>query len=240
MMLLIDAGNTRVKWQLRNAANQPVAGAALQHAELEQLGAVLPTLPAACRIHASNVAGADMGARITALLGQRPIHWLQASAYCCGVRNHYADGQLGADRWAALIGAHAQHPAPCLVVMAGTATTIDLLTAAGDFLGGLIVPGSALMQQALTRGTAQLPLAEGRLEQQPRRTIDAIHSGCIQAQAGAIERMFAQLGGAPDALCLLGGGGAEALAPALAIPLRQVDNLVLDGLAAVARSEHAA
>lgn len=247
MMLLIDAGNTRIKWQLRSLANTVVASAAVNHGQLATLGEILPQLEPDCSIHVSNVAGAGIGEQIQQLLGGRDIRWLQSAAECCGVRNLYAPGQLGADRWAALIGAHALHPGPCLVVMAGTATTIDLLSAAGEFLGGLILPGTALMQHALTRGTAQLPLAEGRFSAQPRRTIDAIHSGCIQAQAGAIERMFAQFGGDPDAICLLGGGGADALIPALAptlapgrsLALRRVDNLVLDGLAAIALNHHA-
>ena len=118
--------------------------------------------------------------------------------------------------------------------MAGTATTVDLLSREGDFLGGLILPGVALMQQALAQGTAQLPLADGRFALQPRRTVDAIHSGCLQAQAGAIERMFGQIAGAPHAVCLLSGGAADSLAGLLEIPLRRVDNLVLTGLGAVA------
>ncbi|MDY0071761.1 MAG: type III pantothenate kinase [Thauera sp.] len=238
MMLLIDAGNTRIKWQLRNVNGTVLASAAINHDQLASLGEILPQLQPTTAIHASNVAGPVIGERIRQLLDGRQIHWLQSGPECCGVRNLYAPGQLGADRWAALIGAHALHPGPCLVVMAGTATTIDLLSAAGEFLGGLILPGSALMQQALTQGTAQLPLAEGRFNTQPRRTVDAIHSGCIQAQAGAIERMFAQLADHPDTICLLGGGGADgllpALTPSLGAALRRVDNLVLDGLAAIA------
>ncbi len=110
------------------------------------------------------------------------------------MRNLYENPErLGADRWAALIGARALHPHACVVVTAGTATTVDLLSAAGDFLGGLILPGVELMQQALARGTAQLPLADGRFALQPRRTVDAIRSGCLQAQAGAVERMFRQI-----------------------------------------------
>ena len=120
------------------------------------------------------------------------------------------------------------------MVTAGTATTVDLLSETGDFLGGLILPGVELMQQALARGTAQLPLADGRFALQPRCTVDAIHSGCLQAQAGAVERMFAQIAHAPDALCLLGGGAADSFAGLLQIPVRRVENLVLSGLGAVA------
>ena len=118
----------------------------------------------------------------------------------------------------------------CLVVCAGTATTVDLLGADGEFRGGLIFPGFDLMRAALARDTAQLPLAEGEYRPLPRNTRDAIFSGCLHAQAGAIERMFATLAGAPGALCLLTGGGAARLAPHLNIPLQLTDNLILDGL----------
>ena len=163
------------------------------------------------------------------------LHWNRPARLQCGVRNGYLDeAQLGADRWAALIGARLVHPGAALVVMAGTATTVDLLTADGDFLGGLILPGLALMRRSLARDTADLPFADGAFDAFPRRTEDAIVSGCLEAQAGAIERMFVRLTAEHDALCLLGGGAAAAIAPHLSIPLRQVDNLVLDGLAQIA------
>ncbi len=79
-----------------------------------------------------------------------------------------------------------------------------------------------------------MPLADGRFALQPRCTVDAIHSGCLQAQAGAVERMFRQIADQPQALCLLGGGAADSFAGLLDIPLRRVDNLVLTGLGAVA------
>ena len=64
--------------------------------------------------------------------------------------------------------------------------------------------------------------------------MDAIRSGCLQAQTGAVERMFRQIAAQPDALCLLGGGAADSFADLLEIPLRRIDNLVLTGLGTVA------
>jgi type III pantothenate kinase len=86
------------------------------------------------------------------------------------------------------------------------------------------------MRAALATNTAQLPLAEGEFREAPTNTMDAIVSGCLQAQVGAIERMFAALAGDPDALCLITGGAAVRLAPHLSIPSRLADNLILDGL----------
>ena len=237
MILLIDAGNTRIKWRVVAAAAPLVAvdEGALAHDALGALADVRARHPRLQRGFGCNVAGAAIGAQITHACRDLSLEWLTSTARCAGVRNLYQDpSQLGTDRWGALIGARALHAHAGLVVMAGTATTVDLLSPDGDFLGGLILPGVALMQQALARGTAQLPLADGRFALQPRCTVDAIRSGCLQAQAGAIERMFRQLADQPNALCLLGGGAADSLAPVLEIPLRRVDNLVLSGLGAVA------
>ena len=146
-----------------------------------------------------------------------------------GVVNLYKEpARLGVDRWCALIGARSLVSGPCLVVMAGTATTIDTLDGEGRFCGGLILPGLELMRRSLARDTAALPLAAGRHAPWPRCTDDAITSGCLEAQAGAIERAFARLPG--NASCLLSGGAAGAIAEHLGVPHRQVGNLVLDGL----------
>jgi hypothetical protein len=94
----------------------------------------------------------------------------------------------------------------------------------------------AIDAQSLARDTARLPLADGEPRDPPRNTVDAIVTGCLYAQAGAIERMFARIASSPNALCLLAGGNAARIAPLLAIPLRRIDNLVLHGLAVVAAS----
>jgi type III pantothenate kinase len=121
--------------------------------------------------------------------------------------------------------------------MSGTATTVDVLDREGRFHGGLILPGLALMREALATRTADLPAMSGEYRELPRNTFDAIASGCLQATAGAIERLFRPFAGEPDALCLLSGGAAPTLVPHLALPLRTVDNLVLEGLARIAEGQ---
>lgn len=236
MILLIDAGNTRVKWGLFGDGTWQGEGA-LEHARVGELGAIAQGRTGIGRVFGSNVAGADIADAIArSLHGHAPApEWLRSSAACCGVRNAYDHpAQLGTDRWAALIGARALHPAACLVINAGTATTIDVLDADGLFRGGVILPGEHLMRRSLARDTAQLPFADGRFVAAPHNTADAIASGCRIAQAGAVERMFRQIASAPQALCLLSGGSAHALAEVLDIPIRRVDNLVLKGLAVAA------
>ena len=104
-----------------------------------------------------------------------------------------------------------------MVVMCGTATTIDFLTGDGVFKGGVIMPGVGLMLRSLHEGTAALPDQDGEFFAYPTQTVDAIASGCQHAQAGAIERLFAneQRVQTPDVVCVLSGGAAGAVAPRL-------------------------
>ena len=231
MILCLDAGNTRLTWALFDADLKQQAGGALAYGELDGL-----ELPAAELAVLANVAGPEVGARIEARLRRLdlPLHRATSLANQCGVSNGYEQpAQLGVDRWAALIGARGRNRGPSLVVMAGTATTVDLLDAGGAFRGGLILPGLDLMRASLARNTAQLGPDAGEYRDLPRNTADAIMSGCLNAQAGAIERQFARIAGETHALCLLGGGAAPALAPLLTMPVLRADSLVLEGLARI-------
>ena len=231
-MIAIDAGNTRIKWGVHDATGW-VARGALPTADAGRLREQAGDWPQEAQLLACNVAGASVEGEITSALAGRfaPIRWLRSSAKTCGVRNNYDEPtRLGADRWAAMIGARGRVQGACLVVCAGTATTVDWLAADGEFRGGLILPGVDLMRTSLARNTAQLPLAEGHFSIAPRNTADAIFTGCLQAQVGAVERMYAALRAESDPLCLLTGGAAPCIAPHLSIPFQVVDNLILDGL----------
>lgn len=232
MILCLDAGNTRLKWGTHDG-NVWRAQGACAHADCVGLITELPDN--AERIIACNVAGGAVAARIEALAATLglPLAWFKSSTACCGVTNGYDHpAQLGADRWAALVGARGMHAGNALVVMAGTATTIDVLDADGRFRGGLILPGLTLMRQALARNTAGLPEARGSYRDVPTNTDDAIVSGALHATLGAIARMSRSA--SADFLCLIAGGAAEMLVPHLDLPLLRVDNLVLTGLARVA------
>jgi len=238
-VLAIDAGNTRIKWALHDGASW-VARGTLSTTEAENVGALWTGFAAGTRAIASNVAGdavrekmdracAKHGLKL-AIIGSRRAQ--------LGVTSAYRDpAQLGTDRWAALIAAHHSGSGHKLVVSAGTALTIDALCADGRFLGGLIVPGPALMRRSLDRGTAGLRLTEGAFDPFPASTPDAITTGALQAAIGAIQRMreaMAQRGVSPERL-ILSGGAASDIEPHLPMPATLNDNLVLDGLALIAR-----
>jgi type III pantothenate kinase len=247
--LLIDIGNTFVKWGLfRNAAtggareNRLESGHALQE-EVAGLTASFAKFRTPRQIVISNVAGTRMRGVVTRMIEVWPdapaAHWIIPQAEQCGVVNRYRNpAQLGSDRWAALIGARNLLPARnTLVVVCGTATTVDLLSANGEFRGGFILPGVGLMLRSLHEGTAALPDAEGEYSDFPQQTVDAIVSGCQHAQAGAVERIYHMHAGRDEDLtCLVSGGAARALVPRLTIPCQLHDNLVLEGLYCISQS----
>jgi type III pantothenate kinase len=235
-IVAIDSGNSRIKWGVYENGQWLKRGV-LATREAEGLSEALPQIIAPARVVAANVAGEAVRERIdgaTASL-ELDVTWIVARDEQCGVRSSYADtATLGPDRWAALIAARHLHPGACIVVNAGTTLTADALSAEGIFAGGVIVPGYALMREALAAGTARLKTAEGRFAYFPDNTADAIASGALNALAGAVDRMSRYLAdtGEGDPLVLLSGGDAALIEPLLSAP-RLVDNLVLEGLARI-------
>ncbi len=231
--LLIDAGNSRTKWALLERGRWVQQGVS----DHPGLRAALDKLPAPTRVVASNVAGAAVAESLTEVCARWQIvpEFIRAEAQQCGVSNGYESPEkLGSDRWAALIAAWHIERRACLVVNCGTATTVDALSADGEFLGGLILPGITLMQRSLLTGTAQLRDIDGAVSDFPRTTADAIVSGAIIATVGAILHQYALLA-MPDAPCLLSGGAADSIALHLEeLPLAQLENLVLHGLQLIA------
>lgn len=240
MNLCIDAGNSRVKWGWHDGSRWT----ALASVSLIEFAAATHDINPFAATHAnpekiiiSNVAGEGAHQLLvnwTSIFEAEP-HWLRGTPQACGVQNDYENPeQLGPDRWAALIAARALHSGECLVINSGTATTIDMLTADGVFQGGAILPGVELMRFVLHEHTGRLPLQTGHPVQTPRNTLDAIESGCWHAQAGAVQRVAAQMG--KDVLCLFSGGAGQVLMQQLPhLKTRYVDNMVLEGLARIAQ-----
>lgn len=265
MLLLIDAGNTRVKWALLQQQVAPVLPIAwsrsgsLSHEALEQLQTDLDKVDVA-RIVISNVAGAALAARLKAVLlvlfPQVRLELFRSSAQFADLRNHYdAPERLGSDRFASAIAAHYLYPTlDLLVVTCGTATTVDAVRAANvndvnpSFRGGMILPGLQVMALALANNTAQLPqivdetgAAIPNIENVfAKNTEQAIASGCIHAQLGAIQCGLAAMQQTSDAVLLVvSGGAAPYLAPYFATSMScktvWIENLVLTGLLVVSK-----
>ena len=243
-LLAIDAGNTRVKWGLFDKSGKMLESGTVVNTELQSM-----QLPSASRVIISNVAGNDIATQLKALIANMSnIIWLSAQTAACGVRNQYQiPSSLGTDRWAALIAAWQLKKAPCIVVNAGTAVTIDALTVdtsnnEGLFLGGLILPGIDLMKTSLGEATAQLPKinpANGSANSVTffaTNTAEAIQAGALNAVLGAITRMSTALqekcGATPT--IVIGGGNAQVIAEQLqltsALGVSVVENIVLQGL----------
>lgn len=232
-MLLLDVGNSRVKWAFVRDGKWLHSGA-VDNSELVTLKTVFAQLPIPSRIVVSNVAGEEMQQRVYSLFAQwnSAITLVMACEQQCGVTNGYQmPSQLGSDRWAALIAAWHDVQGACIVVNCGTATTVDAVSQQGKFLGGIILPGMQLMHRSLVTHTAQLNTLPGELSNFPVNTADAIHTGIVRATLGAVEKQFELLASSDAKVqCVLGGGSAEQLAPHLNLPFQYIDNLVLRGL----------
>jgi type III pantothenate kinase len=242
--LAIDIGNTRLKWALYDA---PHPGAALLRQGavfLETIDDLADTdwkdLPTPASMLGCVVAGDAVRRRVEEQMGLWDIEprWVVPSAHEAGLTNGYDHpSRLGADRWVSLAGARARVLAagekrPAMVVMVGTAVTVDALDADGRFLGGLILPGFGLMLRALEQGTAGLKVPTGDVVDFPTNTSDALMSGGANAIAGAIERqtrLLKQRTG-QEPLLLMTGGAAVKLAPTVDLPFETVDTLIFDGL----------
>lgn len=245
--LAIDIGNTRLKWGLY-AAPKPGARLLEQGAVfLETIDELAETdwkdLPSPDSMLGSVVAGDAVRRRVEEQMELWDVaaHWVVPSAREGGVRNGYDHpNRLGADRWVALVGARARvlasgPPRPALVVMIGTAATVDAIDAEGRFLGGLILPGFGLMLKALEMGTAGLKFPTGDVVDFPTNTSDALMSGGANAIAGAIERQHRKLvrhTGQQPALYMTGGASVK-LAPITDLEFETVDSLIFDGLLSI-------
>jgi type III pantothenate kinase len=247
--LAIDIGNTRLKWALYDLARPGAAPRSHGAVFLETIDSLAETewsaLPAPTKMLGCVVAGEAVRRRVEEQMELWDVvpRWVVPAADEAGVVNGYDHPhRLGADRWVALVGARAriiagtapgQAPPPTLVVMVGTAVTVDAIDATGRFLGGLILPGFGLMLRALEMGTAGLKVPTGETVDFPTNTSDALMSGGVFAIAGAVERQYKLLqeraGGVAPRL-LITGGAAVKLAPTLGMPFELVDTLIFEGL----------
>lgn len=251
--LAIDVGNTRLKWALFEAARPGAALLAHGAQFLENIDKLAEgdwaALAAPQRMLGCVVAGDAVKRRVEEQMELWDVapSWVVSSTQEAGLSNGYDHPtRLGADRWVAMIGARHRLLArgdarPLVVVMVGTAVTVEAIDAQGRFLGGFILPGHGIMLRALESGTAGLHVPTGEVCEFPTNTSDALTSGGTYAIAGAVERMVQHVRahcGAEPARIMTGGAGWK-MAPHMASPFELVDNLIFDGLIEIARHRDA-
>ena len=254
--LAIDIGNTRLKWACYDRP-QPGAHMLAHDAHfLEQIDTLSDTvwknLSAPTSMLGCVVAGDALKRRVEEQLEIWPNlqpRWVVARSEGAGLINGYdIPGRLGVDRWVAMIGARRHMlqatagtpPRPLVVVMVGTAVTIEAIDAQGKFLGGYILPGHGMMLHALESGTAGLQhMPTGKVVTFPTNTSDALTSAGTFALVGAAQRMVRHVqehcGAAP--MCLMTGGAGWKLAPYMETPFELVESLIFDGLLVLAAEQ---
>ena len=253
-LLALDVGNTRLKWaQYESAA--PGATLLGQGAVfLENIDRLAEgdwsSIAPPGKILGCIVAGDAIKRRVVEQLDlwDVPPHWVISSPQEAGMTNGYDHpARLGVDRWVAMIGARQRllargSHAPCIVVMVGTAVTVEAIDASGKFLGGIILPGHGIMLRALESGTAGLHVPTGEVYDFPTNTSDALTSGGTFAIAGAVQRMADNLahhcGQAP--VCIMTGGAGWKMAPSMSVDVELVESLIFDGLLEIAQQRFGA
>ncbi len=237
-MLLVDIGNSLVKWRFQTASGISAQGSSDTQGTLSSVFDYRwRALPKPCRILVSNVAAKLVADRLTEWVTATwgvAVELAYVSAQACGVRNGYHDPkQLGIDRWLALIAAWSRYRAAACVVDCGTAVTIDGLSMDGRHTGGLILPGVSLMHRCLAANTVALEQPHsGRLTPMARNTQDAIWCGGVYAIAACIDRVAGELDAAfGECQVVITGGNADLVATLLQRHFEAVPGLVLDGLA---------
>jgi type III pantothenate kinase len=214
MKLLLDAGNSRLKWAIVDAGTAPVTGAVRpDEAGLAELAGVVAMYGAPDRVGVVTVRGRDFLEHLADWCGRQgwptPVT-VRPTPGSHGVRPAYGQlSSLGADRYAAMVAARRLFAGPLLVVDCGTAVTIDVLEADGTHPGGLIMPGLSLMRRALWAGTAAIPeTVSERIELLSNNTADQVTGGTALGLVSAIDglcRRIADRLGEEHARILTGG-----------------------------------
>ena len=245
MNMLVDFGNTRLKWALWGSDRSSMGGVSA-HADTSleaALGANWSALQRPQEILVASVVKPDKEQELAEMVEShfdQQARFVRSPAVGPGITNAYRSdpGRLGVDRFLAMAALHADNPRAQILVSCGTALTLDAIAADGTHLGGLIAPSPMLMRQALGRATAQVGESRGKLVEIAANTVDAAWSGCLLATVALVERfrntVSAQLG--TDVAIVGDGGGLDEWLPLMPDVERGRD-LVLRGLALWAEQE---
>jgi type III pantothenate kinase len=242
MKLLIDIGNSCIKWQFAGQNVQHTA--AYKEAIFTQiLSEVWQSLPKPDVIWVSNVAGSAIAHLLTDWTQQYwqcSPHFAKSQPYAKGVKNGYTYPEiLGIDRWLAIIAAYQQVQGAVCVIDCGTAVTIDMIDAQGQHQGGMISAGLETMQRSLLQATyalAKIPKLgqEQEIPLSATETHQGIALGSLYALIGLIESVFERVRlKQPNSQLILTGGSVPQICSLLRVPYQYQPNLVLQGLAII-------
>lgn len=247
MILVIDVGNTRLKWAWLTSTGLSDQQAVVHRDAKPDMWTAALFEPGQnpSRVLVSNVAGPAMAktlSKLTRKLYKVTAEFITAMPEFHGLVNGYLDPKLlGSDRWLALVGAWTKIRSSVCVVDAGTAVKVDSVDAAGHHLGGLIVPGIHMMREALMSRTSDIaraaehstPSLAGVLAD---NTVGAISRGAVFALAGLADRaaeVIEQSTGVKPRLFIT-GGDAGLITGTMRSRGELVPDLVLQGLAVIA------
>ena len=238
MNLLIDSGNTFIKWAQQNDEVLTLVNRCRSNS-LARLHDIWKCFDAPDRVVIANVAGESVARDITSIvreLWKIEAEFVASSLNCCGLTNsYYNPRQLGVDRWMAMAAAFQSISGPVIIVDCGTAVTIDLVNEEGLFAGGVIMPGLNTAYQSLRTGTEavdEINSIEKDISPVAQSTEDGVAIGVLLGLVGGVERVIheqsSQLDKTPAVF--ITGGDAEKLLPYLTIPAIIQPDLVLEGL----------
>jgi type III pantothenate kinase len=236
--LQLDVGNSSVKWRLVRRGQISHRGSYQRGDESEQ-GVLLRCTDTLDHIWIASVAAPATETDLAALLQEQwgVPPWFARTQACTGsLRNSYDDpARMGVDRWLAMLGAREREKGKLCVIDAGSALTIDIISAAGQHEGGYIIPGAALMERALLLDTDRVRFVEevGYDLAPGTSTAAAVRHGIMLAQAGAVSLAIEKAGSEPMVLLYCGGAG-ETLMKLVDRGGQWLPDLVFEGLEAMA------
>jgi type III pantothenate kinase len=244
MKLLVDIGNTRVKW-----ATLEKGGLIESHHFTRKKTTIKSSLTSEWKalkdiesIHVSNVAGDKIGQQLTEWTEKKwqlTPSFVKSEAKRFGVTNSYSDPELlGVDRWLAIIAARQHARQATCIIDCGTAITIDIVTKYGLHQGGMILPGLSLMREALGDNTNMSANAEiSDFKTLAVNTQSAIQAGTLYTVSASLERLIDDLTAQFDNRIrfIITGGDAEIILPLINASISHYPDIVLKGLAYYAR-----
>lgn len=241
MTLLLDWGNTRLKWGEAHEGGVRPGGAAAHENDPRTVLEEIQASPD--EIWVASVANESMERALRDACVMRwpqaALHFARTRAHAHGITCAYPDpATLGVDRWLAMIAARHMVDGPVTVMDAGSAVTLDAVDADGIHLGGLILPGAGMARRLLRERTGRVSVDDAQAGSAwwADNSRDAVNSGARLAAVALAERFHektaARLG--RDATLVLTGGDAAAIMALLSVPCDHAPALVLQGLAVVA------